>query len=76
MVQILHHQKTNGYSFQNPETGRFYPLSICGYWDGKYDVWHKFPSIISTVPSRSVLAGSFETLADAMAWVIQAIDHL
>lgn len=76
MVQIVYHKRTANWSFRNPENMHFYPLSICGYWDGRYDVWHKFPSIISTVPSRSVLAGSFETLADAMAWVIQAIDHL
>lgn len=69
MVQIVHHQKTNGYSFQNPETGRFYPLSICGYWAGRYDVWHRFPT-------HSTKAGTFENLGDAVAWVMQAIDHL
>lgn len=75
-AQIVYHKRTNGYSFRNPETQRFYPFDICGYWVGQYDVWHRVEGLPGVGYSRKVKAGTFETLADATAWIMQAIDHL
>ena len=70
MVQIVYHKRTASWSFRNPENMHFYPLSICGYWAGRYDVWHR------RLQAPSTKAGTFENLGDAVAWVMQAIDHL
>jgi len=76
MVEVIHHQKTASWYFRNPENKHFYPFDICGYWANNYDVWHRVEGICGIGYSRKVKAGTFETLADATAWVMQAIEHL